>query len=105
MTEVLLKPENASLASSTPVTYRMPIAERNTKSALSFVNNIVVNMPSTVTMVIQAWMLKPANTKSSMIQNVVLLRCKDMKFVINPQIYKKKNADNFIRNFNRPPKR
>ena len=53
-TDVELKPEKASLASSTPVTYRTPIAPRNTKSERSLVNIRMLNMPNTVTMVIQA---------------------------------------------------
>ena len=53
-TDVELNPENASLASSTPVTYSTPIAARNTTSARNFVRSIVENMPSTVMMVIQA---------------------------------------------------
>ena len=53
-TEPELKPEKASLASSTPVTKRMAMAARNTRSARSFVVSMTVNIVSTVTMVIQA---------------------------------------------------
>ena len=53
-TDVELKPEKASLASSTPVTNRTPIAPRNTRSERNFVNSRILNMPNTVTMVIQA---------------------------------------------------
>ena len=56
-TEVLLNPENASLASSTPVTNRTPMAPRKTRSERSFVKSRIVNYVSTVTMVIHAWRL------------------------------------------------
>jgi hypothetical protein len=64
-TEVLLNPENASLASRTPVTNRMEMAPRNTKSARIFVNNKTVNIDSTVMMVIHAYRLKPKKTIDS----------------------------------------
>ena len=53
-TDVELNPEKASLASSTLVTKRMAMAPRNTKSARSLVSNRVVNIVSTVAMVIHA---------------------------------------------------
>ena len=53
-TEVLLNPEKASLASRTPVTNRMEIAPKKTRSARSLVNSSTVNIDSTVTIVIQA---------------------------------------------------
>ena len=53
-TLVLLKPEKASLASSTPVTYKTAIAPRNTRSVRSLVSSNTVNIVSTVTMVIHA---------------------------------------------------
>ena len=67
MTDVLLKPEKASLASNTPVTKRMPMAPKNTRSARSFVNSSTVNIVSTVTMVIQACRPKPKNSIVSII--------------------------------------
>ena len=54
MTLVLLKPEKASLASSTPVTKRMAMAPRNTRSVRNLVNNNTVNIVNTVRIVIHA---------------------------------------------------
>ena len=51
---VELKPDNASLTSSTPVTNRTPMTQRNTKSERSLVNSRIPNVTSSVTMVIQA---------------------------------------------------
>ena len=68
-TEPELKPEKASLASSTPVTNRMPMAPRNTRSARSFVSSKMVNIVSTVTMVIHAWRLNPQKTIESILLN------------------------------------
>ena len=62
MTDELLKPEKASFASSTPVTYRTPMAPKNTISARNFVNNSTVNIENTVTIVIQAYKPKPKNS-------------------------------------------
>ena len=59
MTDELLKPEKASFASSTPVTYRTPMAPKNTISARNFVNNSTVNIENTVMIVIQACRPKP----------------------------------------------
>ena len=53
-TDVELKPEKASLALSTPVTKRIEMAPRKTRSARSLVNNNTVNIVSTVAMVIHA---------------------------------------------------
>ena len=64
-TDVLLNPENTSLASSTPVTNRTPMALRKTRSERCFVKSRIVNYVSTVTMVIHAWRLKPKKTKES----------------------------------------
>ena len=58
-TDVELKPEHASLASSTPATSSSPMDARKTTSARSFVSRSVVNKPDTVAMVIQAFMSKP----------------------------------------------
>ena len=60
-TEVPLKPEKASLASRTPVTYNTPIAPRKTRSERNFVNNRIVNIPNTVIIVIHASTPKPKN--------------------------------------------
>ena len=64
-TDVELKPENASLALSTPVTKRIEMAPRNTRSERILVNNRMVNIVSTVAMVIHALRLKPQRIKSS----------------------------------------
>ena len=53
-TEELLKPDSASLVSSTPVTSKMAIAPRKADSAGTFVKMRTANIPSTVTIVIQA---------------------------------------------------
>ena len=65
ITDVLLKPEKASLASSTPVTNRIAIAPRKTKSERNFVNSSTVNIVSTVAIVIHACKLNPRKTISS----------------------------------------
>lgn len=39
------------------------LAVRNTRSARSFVNSRMVNIVSTVMIVIRAWMLQPQNKK------------------------------------------
>ena len=48
------------------------MAAKNTTSALNFVSNRVVNIPNTVTIVIQAWRLKPHNSSVSMIHQICL---------------------------------
>ena len=53
-TVVELKPDNASLALSTPVTNSTPMTPRNTRSERNLVNNRIPNVTSTVAMVIQA---------------------------------------------------
>ena len=53
-TVVELKPDSASLASSTPVKNKTPMTQRNTKSERNLVNSRTPNVASTVTMVIQA---------------------------------------------------
>ena len=64
-TDPELKPEKASFASSTPVTNRMPTAPMNTRSARNFVKSRMVNIVSTVAMVIHAWRLNPQKTIDS----------------------------------------
>ena len=53
-TVVELKPDNASLALSTPVTNSTPMTPRNTRSERNLVNSRIPNVTSTVAMVIQA---------------------------------------------------
>lgn len=53
-TVVELKPDSASLASSTLVMNKTPMTQRNTKSERNLVNSRTPNVASTVTMVIQA---------------------------------------------------
>ena len=66
-TEVWLMPDKASLASSTPVTYRIPTAQRNTTSERNLVNNRTVNIPSTVMIVIHASTPNPKKVNESML--------------------------------------
>ena len=49
-----LNPLKASFSSTTPLTSRIPMAAKNTTSALSFVKISTENMASTVTIVIHA---------------------------------------------------
>ena len=71
-TDVELKPEKASLAVSTPVTKRMAIAPRNTKSARILVSNSTVNIASTVMIVIHAYRLNPHKTIDSISVSIYL---------------------------------